>query len=955
MLRLSLFFAAVLFFAAALLALPLLAGEPATPAPEQSEEPLPEMFPFKIDLTPRENVTNVQTWDCPWGDLASEPILTVREGQFFARERPFHFFGTNTCYAANFVDHDQAEKLAAAMARFGIGVVRLHHMDRRDIWGKNFERTMTEIDPDQLDRLDYLIAQFRKRGIYVNINLHVSRRFDERDGFENAESLPKHCKGVNLFDRRMIDLQKKYARDLLTHINPYTGCPYTDDPGVAMIEINNENGLIYEWLWGTINKLAPPYSDELRELWNRWLCRRYTSTERCREVFEMTARPLGEDLLSPYPEQLPGGQWVNGWLLQIDEKAAGSAEVIEEGNERVLKVTPEKKGEHPWFPQLLAHGFSVKNGETYTLSVTLAAEKETDLKVIVQNANSDWQSLGLYQILKVTGEPKAFTFCFRATEDCEKARLSISGLEEGNPVFISHLSLVPGGEIGWEPDQKIEEGTVPLLAPGRQMSETLRHEFFAFLIDLETRYWQEMYDYVTGELGAKHPVVGTQYGYGAYYAQMMMDYRDIHAYWNHPQFPGKAWDSDNWLVKNTSMVFSVAGGNLARMARARVVGKAQVVSEYDHPYPMFYRAEGNLMAAAAAAFQGWTGVNQFAWSHTDELDRPVDAPFFDMCCSPTKLAHLPACYAMLARGDVTAGPIEYAYYRTLSKEEELRRLAEHLSLHAESATNEQLWLAFVCASGVRLTDDIPGDIPGDTTGDTTGDTPNDTLSNTPNNMAKEGPAKETAVKENSIKEISDWSQLPERFGRPGEGEMRNETGELRWNPSWGSGYFMVDTAGVKVYIGRTLSKSAVFNGLSLELGKSRHDWGAISMTAVQTPDDTGDGTLAPGRYLIAATGEASNSGAKYAFPKLDPKSNQKSNQITTAGGYGGSNGTAPILCEGLHAVAHLPKISAERVTLWALDESGNRTVEIPAVEESDGCSVTLDARYRTLWYELVVR
>ncbi|MBQ1455154.1 MAG: cellulase family glycosylhydrolase [Thermoguttaceae bacterium] len=897
------------------LVLTLLAAVIPSRADEASKENFPAMFPFKIDLVPQENITNVQTWDRPWEDVGAGAMLTVHNGLFFHAEEPFRFFGTNTCLAANFVDHDQAEKLAAALARFGIGVVRLHHMDMRDIWGKNFERTMTEIDPEQLDRLDYLIAQLEKRGIYVNINLHVSRRFDERDGFENADSFPQHCKGVDLFDRRMIDLQKKYARDLLTHVNPYTGRPYTDDPGVAMIEINNENGIIHQWSWGAIDKLAAPYSDELREMWNRWLLRRFSSTERCREAFGMADFPLGENLISPVPDELSGGRSVGGWQLQVAEGAAGSAEAVGEQNDRVVKITPERIGEHPWFPQLLAQGFSLKKGEVYTLSVTLAAERASDLNVHIQRAASDWRSLGLSRTLGVTDEPKTFTFCFLASEDCDSARFSLSGFEEGNSVRVRGLSLVPGGRVGWEPEQKIEEGTVPTPVKGDALLalEPLRREFFAFLIDLETRYWREMYDYITGELGAKSPVTGTQYGYGSYYAQTMMDYRDIHAYWNHPQFPGKAWDRNNWIERNTSMVFSVCGGNLSSMARARVVGKALVASEYDHPYPMYYRAEGNLMVAAAAAFQGWTGVNQFAWSHNAQLDRQVDSPFFDMCCSPAKLAHLPACFAMLVRGDVTAGPIEYAYYRDLGEEEELVRMAENSSPYDRSATEEQLWLAFVCASGVRLTDDQTGE----------------------------------SASSGAVKQISDWSQLPERFGRPGEGEMRNETGQLRWNPDRKSGCFIVDTPGVKVYIGRTPKESVEYGGLTLTLEQSRLNWGAISMTAVRAPGGARDDTLTPGRYLIAATGDVRNSGAKYVFPKPD--------QITSAADYGGCDGEAPILCEGLGAVIHLSKISAENVLLCPLDGSGNRTAEIPAEEDADGCSVRLHARYKTIWYELVVR
>ena len=40
-------------------------------------------------------------------------------------------------------------------------------------------RDRRHISPAQLDKLDYLIAQLKKNGIYADINLHVSRQFTE--------------------------------------------------------------------------------------------------------------------------------------------------------------------------------------------------------------------------------------------------------------------------------------------------------------------------------------------------------------------------------------------------------------------------------------------------------------------------------------------------------------------------------------------------------------------------------------------------------------------------------------------------------------------------------------------------------------------------------------------------------------------------------------------------------
>lgn len=184
---LSRFFAVTTVLSVSFFTFISLPAEEKRPAWQFAEGDFAPLFPFKVEKGDPQNITNVQTWGTKWPDAGAGEILSVRDGHFYKGDELFRFMGTNICFSASFCDHESAERLAATLARFGIRVVRLHHMDSWDIWGKNFEKTKTEIDPDQLDRLDYLIAQFEKRGIYVNINLHVSRQLDERDGFVNSK------------------------------------------------------------------------------------------------------------------------------------------------------------------------------------------------------------------------------------------------------------------------------------------------------------------------------------------------------------------------------------------------------------------------------------------------------------------------------------------------------------------------------------------------------------------------------------------------------------------------------------------------------------------------------------------------------------------------------------------------------------------------------------------------
>ena len=181
-------------------------------------------FPFVVSYAGADNASSVaHMLDAPAGKYG---FVRVEGGNFVTGKGPIRFNGTNITGPANFPEHDVAARRAARFARLGINCVRLHFMDT---WYKNFmdaprqgildddTKTQRKLSPQQLDKLDYMIAAFKKLGIYVNMNLHVGRTLDERDGLPGGS--PWANKTVGQFMPRMVELQKEYARDLLTHVN----------------------------------------------------------------------------------------------------------------------------------------------------------------------------------------------------------------------------------------------------------------------------------------------------------------------------------------------------------------------------------------------------------------------------------------------------------------------------------------------------------------------------------------------------------------------------------------------------------------------------------------------------------------------------------------------------------------------------------------------------------------
>jgi len=181
------------------------------------------------------------------------------------------FWGTCFNSAANFPTHEHAEKVARRLAKFGINMFRTHQLDAEWATPNIFQFTKGRLphdtltfDPESLDRLDYLIHCLKQKGIYVYLDLLCYRRFKAGDGVDAVDQLPKAAKPYSNFDPRMIGLQKKYAYDLCTHVNPYTSLAYRDDPAIALVSLANENDLMSQ------NVTLEPYRSRLEEQYRRW-------------------------------------------------------------------------------------------------------------------------------------------------------------------------------------------------------------------------------------------------------------------------------------------------------------------------------------------------------------------------------------------------------------------------------------------------------------------------------------------------------------------------------------------------------------------------------------------------------------------------------------------------------------------------------------------------------------
>ena len=267
----------------------------------------------RIPTTP-----NVGALDFSWlqdAPAGKHGFLEVTEDGHFAFEdgTPVRFMGVNLTTQAALCDRELAPRMAEDLARSGVNMVRFHHIDGRgehsilDCSGGS----STVPNEAMLDRLDYLVNELRQRGIYIHIDLHTLRTYFPADGFtqEEVDQLTIPTKSIHWYDRRIIELQKRFIRQYLEHKNPYTGLRYVDDPAVAIVQYVNENGIF----WDQNGEHPTLFYRLLDEMWNAWLLERYGSRDALAAAWTNQAGVVGLSSLEDPAEgtvvQPPLGNW----------------------------------------------------------------------------------------------------------------------------------------------------------------------------------------------------------------------------------------------------------------------------------------------------------------------------------------------------------------------------------------------------------------------------------------------------------------------------------------------------------------------------------------------------------------------------------------------------------------------------------------------------------------------
>lgn len=624
-----------------------------------------DRFSFTIpgdDSTP--SITNM-SWLSP-GPCREQGFVSVEEGKFRLDGQPWKIWGVNLTFGANFPDKQHAPAIAGHLAKLGVNAVRLHHMDMQaapqGFWRFKDDGTR-ELDPDQIDRLDFFLNELHQRGIYANINLHCSRTLLPEEGLPTADGVPWYAlfnKYVSYFDPRVQQATKEFIREFLLHENPYRGLRRVDDPGIAVYEMLNENSFSTK---GAANlSLFPPiYRQEFQRQWNEWLWNKYRNDTNLQAAWSSDTVEA-EVLIDSASWSIGLGDWTMNTRPELAIRRQFGLPT-RSGDRNGLRIELSSASEPNHTQKIISPAFQLTRGETYTLQFDIRADAPRESFLSIETTETgEWTPLGIADTLPYGPQWKRYAKVFTPEKDANAANIGLTLGDSDVDVEIANVQLIHGVLSAPLPEnQTILARNIEI--PGGDRGLAAANDLQTFMEQTELGWINELRSLLTDELGVHVPICASQVNYhGVELSVQAGDFADLHTYWNHPLFPsGEQFQSPNWwTVEDALEPFPLRDNwptnSLLVRTGWRIEGMPFTLSEWNHCEPGRYTASAITLPAILMGIQDWDGTYFFEYDGTQAVtaghNRPHFEGYFGLNSVPTKLALLTALAPTVRRQDI---------------------------------------------------------------------------------------------------------------------------------------------------------------------------------------------------------------------------------------------------------------------------------------------------------------
>jgi hypothetical protein len=194
--------------------------------------------------------------------------------------RPARFWALNDgAFKADLARH------ARFIAKRGVNMVRFH---------SNITPTgndLMSIDKADRDNLWRGVAAMKKEGIYVTYSPYWAGPARVKPSMGILDTGGNNNWGLLFFDPKLQEAYKSWMKQVLTEKNPYTDIPLAQDPALAIIQIQNEDSLLFY----TSQGIKGAARKELRRQFGSFLKEKYGSLEKAKEAWGGAAPSADQD------------------------------------------------------------------------------------------------------------------------------------------------------------------------------------------------------------------------------------------------------------------------------------------------------------------------------------------------------------------------------------------------------------------------------------------------------------------------------------------------------------------------------------------------------------------------------------------------------------------------------------------------------------------------------------
>jgi len=586
----------------------------------------------------------------PSPNLDEAGFVKTNGSSFEVNGEKIRFWGSNIVADAAFPSKNTAKIAAARAHKFGFNLMRIHHVDNN--WSGttlfDYSKGTRTLHAAHLDQLEYFISELKNHSIYIDMNLNVSRGFTKLDGVPEADSLKDFAKALTIFDPHLIELQKEYAKNLLTHTNPYTGKALVDDPVMAMVEIINENSLLRNWREDKLRLLADGgnlprrHFDMLDSLWIDFLTTKYATTAKIDSAWKPVGNEVETVLFSSDFESS-----ISPWKLETNATGNGSATLTTDANGglKAANLNITNLGSAEWHVQFYKQNNTVEKGGLYELKFWAKADANKKVKINFSLGQDPWTWYGGTEF-SLTTDWKEYTVTFKAPEKTNNLRIGVTGFSALGNYFLDDVSFKTIVKKGLGDTESLESKNIPQITFSERLSYTAHRiqDQIAFYIYLQKKFMDDMKSYLVNDLGVKVPITANNWLVGPedLMSATNMDYTDNHSYWNHPNFPNEPWSSTDWYIDNTSLVKNTSGGSISPIFEGyQFPDKPYTISEYNHCSPNQFQAEMLPMISYYAGFHGVDAIMFFDYNTKSSWNDQVVNNFTSIHENPVIMTQSP--------------------------------------------------------------------------------------------------------------------------------------------------------------------------------------------------------------------------------------------------------------------------------------------------------------------------